>query len=256
MGRTRDQGRCIWIYGRHACVSALQNPNRACRALLATREFLRKHPEVVKLAQCRDVTPKKSTAEEIAGALNHGAVHQGVALKVSPIFGRKNAAHRIEDVVSSASSSAVTSTIVILDQITDVHNVGAIIRSAACFNVDAVVLPERHSSSESCATAKISSGATDLIPIIHVSNLVRTMEYLKQNGYWCYGLDISGNQSLHEVNFCKHRVVVLGSEGRGIRRLTREHCDHLIRIPMSSKIDSLNVSNAAAIALYSSYLQR
>ncbi|MGN7678196.1 MAG: 23S rRNA (guanosine(2251)-2'-O)-methyltransferase RlmB [Anaplasma sp.] len=255
MGRTRDQGRCIWIYGRHACVSALQNPNRACKALLVTHEFLKKHPEVAKLAQDRGIIPKKSIAEEIASVLNHGAIHQGIALRVNPIFGRKNATYRIEDIVSNAPS-AETSTIVILDQITDVHNVGAIIRSAACFSVDAVVLPEYHSSSESCAMAKISSGATDLIPIVHVGNLVRTMEYLKQNGYWCYGLDISGNQSLHEVNFCKHRVVVLGSEGKGIRRLTKEHCDHLIRIPMSSKIDSLNVSNAAAIALYSSYLQR
>ncbi|WP_447582179.1 23S rRNA (guanosine(2251)-2'-O)-methyltransferase RlmB [Anaplasma marginale] len=254
MGRTRNHEGCMWICGRHVCISALQNPNRVCRDMLVTGEFLKKYPEVARMAQSKGVHPKRVAAEKISKILGHGGMaHQGIALMVDELSGRDGSKLRVEDIVSANPSEA--STVVILDRVTDINNVGAIVRSAACFDVDAVILPEHHSPSESCVITKASSGAADIVPVVQVGNLVKTMEYLKQHGYWCYGMDAGGDKALHEISFCERRAIILGSEGKGIRRLTREHCDHLVKIPMSARIDSLNVSNAAAIALYSSYLQ-
>ncbi|WP_010268117.1 23S rRNA (guanosine(2251)-2'-O)-methyltransferase RlmB [Anaplasma marginale] len=244
----------MWICGRHVCIAALQNPNRVCRDMLVTGEFLKKYPEVARMAQSKGVYPKRVAAEKISKILGHGGMaHQGIALMVDELSGRDGSKLRVEDIVSANPSEA--STVVILDRVTDINNVGAIVRSAACFDADAVILPEHHSPSESCTITKASSGAADIVPVVQVGNLVKTMEYLKQNGYWCYGMDAGGDKALHEISFCERRAIILGSEGKGIRRLTREHCDHLVKIPMSARIDSLNVSNAAAIALYSSYLQ-
>ncbi|ACZ49054.1 RNA methyltransferase [Anaplasma centrale str. Israel] len=254
MGRTRNHEECMWICGRHVCISALQNPNRVCRELLVTGEFLKKHPEVARMAQNKGIRPRRVAAEEIGKIWGHGrTVHQGIALRVGKLFGRDGDKLRVEDIVSGSAFTA--STVVLLDQVTDINNVGAIVRSAACFDVDAVILPEHHSPSENCIITRVSSGAADLVPVVRVGNLVKTMEYLKQNGYWCYGMDVDGDKALHEISFCERRAIILGSEGKGIRRLTREHCDHLVKIPMSARINSLNVSNAAAIVLYSSYLQ-
>ncbi|MCU7611891.1 23S rRNA (guanosine(2251)-2'-O)-methyltransferase RlmB [Anaplasma capra] len=246
----------MWMHGRHACISALQNPSRVCRELLTTCEFLKRHPEIMDMARNRGVYPQRVKSETIDETLGYKAAHQGVALRVDKLFGPNGRGLRIEDIVDAVPSNPnATSTMVLLDRVTDINNVGAIVRSAACFGVDAVILPEHHSPSENCAIATVSSGAIDVVPVVCVGNLVKTMQYLKQHGYWCYGMDVSGSLALHKASFHERRAIILGSEGKGIRRLVREHCDYLVKIPISSRIGSLNVSNAAAIALYSCYLQ-
>ncbi|MDB1135213.1 23S rRNA (guanosine(2251)-2'-O)-methyltransferase RlmB [Candidatus Anaplasma sp. TIGMIC] len=256
MNRSKKDGQYVWIYGRHACIAALKNPNRICAEVLLAQGQTQKNGSISTLARSRRVPVREVDISKLDTALGYKASHQGVLLRAVPLFGRYGSSTtRIEDIVSCANASA-TSTILILDEVTDVNNVGAILRSAACFNVDAVVLPAHNSPSESCGMAKVSSGATDVVPVVSVVNLVKTLEYLKHEGYWCYGLDSAEGQSLHATKFSARRVVVLGAEGKGMRQLTRKHCDYLVNIPMSEKMESLNVSNAAAIAMYSMFLQK
>jgi 23S rRNA (guanosine2251-2'-O)-methyltransferase len=119
-----------------------------------------------------------------------------------------------------------------------------------------VVLPYNHSPSENASIAKAASGALDIVPLIYVTNIVKTMEYLKKTGYWCYGFDSNAKENVDELkSFGKKIAIIFGSEEKGIRRLVKENCDYLVKIPMSSVIDSLNVSNAAAIGLYSIYIR-
>ncbi|SBO14741.1 Putative TrmH family tRNA/rRNA methyltransferase [Anaplasma phagocytophilum] len=253
MNRIKDN-RYLWIYGKHACLSALKNPNRVCIELLITHKFIDKNDPVIKLAKNRKIGIRDVEIAKIDSLVGSKAIHQGMLLKVLPLFGRNaSSLIRIEDIVAQ-TETAPTSTILVLDEVTDVHNVGAVLRTAACFNVDAVVLTEHNSPSESCGMAKASSGAIDIVPVVCIGNLVKTLEYLKQKNYWCYGFDASGGICLHQVEFSERRVVILGAEGKGMRHLTKKHCDHLVKIPMSEKMESLNVSNAAAIAMYSVFL--
>ncbi len=119
-----------------------------------------------------------------------------------------------------------------------------------------MVLPHNHSPSENASIAKAASGALDIVPLIYVTNIVKTMQYLKKVGYWCYGFDCNAKENIDEIkSFEKKRVIIFGSEEKGMRRLVKENCDYLLKIPMSNAINSLNVSNAAAIGLYSIYIK-
>ncbi|MFV9838813.1 MAG: 23S rRNA (guanosine(2251)-2'-O)-methyltransferase RlmB [Aaplasma endosymbiont of Hyalomma asiaticum] len=245
----------MWIYGRHACLSAISNMNRVCEELVVAAGLSKKYAELIKLARNRKVFVREMDAQKLDSIVKSKVVHQGVLMRVMPIFGHNSSSSiRVEDVVARTAGFP-TSTILMLDEVTDVHNVGAILRSAACFNVDAVLITEHNSPAESFGMAKASSGATDIVPVVCICNLVKTLEYLKLKNYWCYGFDAVEGSPLHEVKFSKHRVIVLGSENKGLRQLTRRHCDHLVKISMSGKMDSLNVSTAAAIAMYSAMLQ-
>nr|CAH7724708.1 unnamed protein product [Callosobruchus chinensis] len=177
--------------------------------------------------------------------LSKGANHQGIALNVAPILCNLS----IEEVAERSNDS---STIVILDQVTDTHNIGSILRNSACFNANAFVLPHNHSPSENASIAKAASGALDIVPLIYITKNI----YLKKVGYWCYGFDCNAKGNIDEIkSFEKKRVIIFGSEEKGMRRLVKENCDYLLKIPMSNVIDSLNVSNAAAIGLYSIYIR-
>lgn len=138
----------------------------------------------------------------------------------------------------------------VLDQVTDPHNVGAVLRSAAAFGALAVVVPDRHAPDETGTLAKSASGALERMPLVRVSNLVRALEQLKDGGFWIAGLAAEGTTTLAQAKLSGKTALVLGSEGEGLRRLTREHCDYLVRLPMTDAVESLNVSNAAAVALY------
>ena len=142
------------------------------------------------------------------------------------------------------------SIIIALDQANDPRNIGAVLRSAAAFQADAVIIPERYSPQATSVLAKAASGALEKTPLIRVTNLARTLEQLKKVGYWCAGLVPDAKQTLAEAKLSGKIVLVLGAEGKGIRRLTRDRCDYLLRIPIDREMESLNISTAAAISLY------
>jgi 23S rRNA (guanosine2251-2'-O)-methyltransferase len=173
-----------------------------------------------------------------------GAVHQDLAAKVHPLPDRG-----IEDVIAEAEGLEHAH-LMILDQVTDPQNVGAILRSAAAFGALAVILTERHAAPESGALAKAASGALEHVPLVRVANLARAIELLKKGGFWIAGLAAEAAQTLAEARLTGRIGLALGAEGPGLRRLTREHCDLLVRLPTGGPIDHLNVSNAAAVALY------
>ncbi|MGL9733096.1 MAG: 23S rRNA (guanosine(2251)-2'-O)-methyltransferase RlmB [Wolbachia sp.] len=239
----------FWLYGKHACISALKNKNRQCMKLLTTENFYKEHEkEIRQYIDCKGVKVQLVENKILNNILFKNTNHQGVALKVSPTLYNLS----IEEIANSSDSS----TIVILDQVTDTHNIGSILRTSACFNIDAMVLSYNHSPNGNASIAKAASGALDIVPLIHVTNIVKTMKYLKKVGYWCYGFDGDAKENVNWIkSFEKKIVIIFGSEEKGIRRLVRENCDYLIKIPMSNAIDSLNVSNAAAIGLYSIYIR-
>jgi 23S rRNA (guanosine2251-2'-O)-methyltransferase len=180
-----------------------------------------------------------------AALLPEGAAHQGLALAVEPL-----AEPDLGDVLRRATSVAGPSVIVLLDQVTDPHNVGAVLRSASAFGALAVIVPMRGAPPAGGALAKAASGALERVPLIHVVNLARVLDRLKEAGFWVCGLDATASQMLAALDLGARVVLVLGSEGGGMRRLVRERCDYLARLPACSQQPTINVSNAAAIALY------
>ena len=228
-----------WLWGRHPVLAALANPARkgmgrllatAERAAEIERERLAPHGHKVEVVD----------GPALARMLPAGAVHQGLAFKVQPLEGVA-----LEDFAEPASG-----VIVMLDQLTDPQNVGAVFRSALAFGARGVVVQDRHSPALAGALAKASAGATERLPCARVTNLSRALERLADLGWRAVGLDGAAEQTLEQALDGRPTVLVMGSEGDGVRRLVAEHCDVRARIPMPGGFESLNVSNAAAIALY------
>ena len=230
-------GSSIWLYGIHAVSAALANPERRLRRLVATAEAAKSLPP-------SKIPVESMDRADIDRLLAPGSVHQGVALLVEPL-----PVTTMEDIIRSAEM-APSALVMVLDQVTDPHNVGAILRSAAAFGALAVIAPDRHAPDETGTLAKSASGALERMPLVRVTNVVRALEDLKKGGFWTAGLAADAPKTLAEAKLSGKVVLVLGAEGEGMRRLTREHCDHLVRLPMTGEMESLNVSNAAAIALY------
>ena len=184
-----------------------------------------------------------TSAETVARALPTGAVHQGAALSCEPLPRRG-----LKEVLSQ--SLGKRRVVLVLDQISDPHNVGAILRSAAAFSAGAVIVQDRHAPPESGVLAKTASGALDILPYVEVVNIARALEELGEVGFWRVALTSDGDQNLAEATCQGDIALVVGSEGSGIRRLVRDRCDVSAFIPIDSQMGSLNVSNAAAIALY------
>ena len=225
-----------WLYGHHAVAAALANPDRK---ILRLAQAGAEEVPAVEGHEWEQVPP-----DVLEGWLPPRAVHQGLAAKVHPLPDRG-----IEDVIAEAEGQEHAQ-VVILDQVTDPQNVGAILRSAAAFGALAVILTERNAAPESGALAKAASGALEHVPLIRVTNLSRAIELLKKGGFWIAGLAAEGTQTLADAKLTGKVGLALGAEGTGLRRLTREHCDLLVRLPTGGAIDHLNVSNAAAVALY------
>jgi 23S rRNA (guanosine2251-2'-O)-methyltransferase len=233
--RHGEQDETVVLYGWHTVLAALQNPERHIRRLTATENALRRlAEEQVQLP----VEPELVRPDAIAARLGAEAVHQGLLAEADPL-----PAPAVEDLPADGL-------VLVLDQITDPHNVGAILRSAAAFDVRAVVTTARHSPEATGVLAKSASGALEHVPIVTVVNLARGLEVLKQSGFFALGLDSEGTDDLAAVALRAPLALVLGAEGKGLRQLTRTRCDAVARLDLPGAIKSLNVSNAAALALY------
>jgi 23S rRNA (guanosine2251-2'-O)-methyltransferase len=224
------------FWGRHAVAAALDNPERKVLKAWATREAagFMQFPS--------DVPVTLADVADLARLVPNDAPHQGVVIEVEPLEDAW-----LDDVLGSAPDQAV---LVVLDQVTDPHNVGAIFRSAAAFGAQAIVTQDRHSPPESGALAKAASGALEAVPWVRTVNLARALDDIAQADFWRIGLAGDADQALKEALGPRRVSLVLGAEGAGLRPNTREHCDALARLPIKGTVESLNVSNAAAIALY------
>ncbi|HEY8253325.1 MAG TPA: RNA methyltransferase [Rhizomicrobium sp.] len=228
-----------WLYGLHAVEAALANPRRKLgRAVLTPRATETLGSKL--LSRVRVETTEPGAIDRL---LPPGAVHQGAALEAWPLKPRD-----LDEILAGPAGGRRV--VLVLDQLSDPHNVGAILRSAAAFGVSAVIVQDRHAPPQSGALAKAASGALDLIPYIEVVNIARVLDELAERGFWRIALVGDGEQSLAEAVPAGDVALVLGSEGAGIRRLVREHCEASAFIPIGKTMESLNVSNAAAIALY------
>jgi len=238
----------VWLYGAHAVLAALANPGRRGHRLLLSPEAERRHgPRIgqIRAAGARLPTADVASREDFGQILPQDAVHQGLAYLAEPLTPPD-----LAEILADAIGRQTRSIIVVLDQVTDPHNVGAILRSAAAFGAAAVVAPERHAAPDSGALAKAASGALEVVPYLAVVNLARALGQMKEAGFWILGLAGEAERTLEAVDPGGPLALVLGAEGAGLRRLTRESCDLIARLPTRPPIESLNVSTAAAVALY------
>ncbi|ABD06908.1 RNA methyltransferase TrmH, group 3 [Rhodopseudomonas palustris HaA2] len=233
--RERDPDGPAILYGWHTVTAALANPARRIRKLLLTENAARKLAD--ENINTR-ITPDIVRPGEIDQRLGPDAVHQGMLAEVDPLESPR---------IDTLPEDGI---VLVLDQITDPHNVGAIMRSAAAFAVKAIVTTARHSPEATGVLAKSASGALELVPLVLVTNLARALTELEDRGYLTVGLDSEGSADLAAVELRQPLALVLGAEGKGLRQLTRETCNVVARLDMPGAIKSLNVSNAAALALY------
>jgi len=235
--RSSEDGRpdALWIYGIHPVLAALANPRRKVTRMLATPNAL------ARLKEAGATLPKaveETTPRLLDHQLGREAVHQGVAIEVAPL----------EPLALKAIANARL--VVVLDQVTDPHNVGAILRSAVAFAADAIVTTGRHAATEGGVLAKAASGGLDRIKWIEVQNLARALEEMAEMGFRRVGLDSDAATPIEEAMAGDKIALVLGAEGKGLRHLTKETCDVVAKLAVPGEIASLNVSNAAALALY------
>ena len=223
------------LYGWHTARAALENPARRIRRLLATENAARRlATEGVPLAVPAEIV----RPDVIARRLSPDAVHNGLLVEADPL-----PSPELDDIEPAGIA-------LVLDQITDPHNVGAILRTAAAFAVAAVITTARHSPEATGVLAKSASGALEYVPMVTVQNLGRALEALRERGYLLVGLDSTGENDIADAALRAPLALVLGAEGKGLRQLTRTTCDVVARLAMPGRVKSLNVSNAAAVALY------
>ncbi|PTQ11462.1 23S rRNA (guanosine(2251)-2'-O)-methyltransferase RlmB [Sphingomonas oleivorans] len=225
------------FWGRHAVIAALANPNRTVRRMWGTREAL----SALDLPPVIPVT--YADAADLGRLVPQDAPHQGLVIEVDPLPDLW-----LGDLLEQGQDDRRP--LLILDQVTDPHNVGAILRSAAAFDALGIITQDRHAPPESGALARAASGALELVPWVRVVNLARALDEIAEAGFWRIGLTGKGPKTLAETIGEARIALVLGAEGEGMRANTEAHCDELARLPISSRVESLNVSNAAAISLY------
>jgi len=236
-GSGRASTGAVRLWGRHAVEAALKNPDRRHRKLWATREAIAGLDGELPA----DFPIEYAQGADLARLVARDAPHQGLVLDCDSLPDLW-----LDEVLVGDPARPV----VVLDQVTDPHNVGAIMRSAAAFNAVAIITQDRHSPPESGTLAKSASGALEVLPWIRVVNLARALEDIAEAGYWRIALDGSGASTLVDAMPAGPVALVLGAEGEGMRHNIMQHCDAIARLPISEAMESLNVSNAAAIALY------
>lgn len=236
----------IRLFGVHAVEAALGNPRRTPRRLLVTENGEQRLSAA--LAAHTDLTRERTSPRDLDRLLGADTVHQGMMLEVDPL-----PEPSLDDLAEAAVRGGP---LLALDQVTDPHNVGAVLRSAAVFGAAGLIMTRRHSPPLNGTLAKSASGALELVPIHLAQNLARTLEELRARGLAVLGLDGEATTAIEDHPLTPPLVLVLGAEGRGLRQLTREVCDALVRISASGPLASLNVSNAAAVALHVAAMRR
>ena len=228
----------LYIYGSHAVRAALENPKRRIRNLYLTENAAN---ELAEMLARRKITPEIRKAQQLAALLPADAVHQGMVLETAPL-----PEPNLADLAASGKL------LLLLDQVSDPRNVGAIMRAAAVFGACGIILPRRNSPPPSGALAKTASGALEVLPMTQVTNLARALETLHKAGYMSVGLDERGDTLIGDVPKDRPLALVMGAEGSGLRRLTRETCDMLARLPVADDAGfaTLNVATATAVTLY------
>lgn len=227
----------LWLWGTHACRAALQNPDRQGLRLLLTetsfKDLTATHPSLASKAEVLDNA-------SLSRKLPPGAVHQGIAMEVFPL----------PEPSFAPLKETAQGVLLILDHVTDPHNVGAILRTAKALGALGVMMTDHHAPPLAGVLAKAASGALELLPIWHVTNLARSLEDLKKMGFWVVGLEERGSTDLSKGKLPEKIALIMGAEGEGLRRLTQEKCDFLMKLPTAPDFPTLNVSVAAAVALY------
>ena len=231
-----------WIHGYHACAAAINNKNRQKNLLIMTKEAEEKLSKEMSVKEF-DFDHRIVNRHEVEKYVGRDINHQGIGLNV-----KKIEKINIKEFILSLPQK--NSTIVILDQLEDSQNVGAIFRSACAFNINGIVLTESGTVSENSFVAKTASGALDKVPFTSINNISNVIKQLKDNGYWVYGLDGSSSKTFDTIEFPKKIALVFGSESKGMRNITSSLCDEILKIDINTEIESLNVSNSAAISFY------
>ncbi|WP_298706379.1 23S rRNA (guanosine(2251)-2'-O)-methyltransferase RlmB [uncultured Veillonella sp.] len=241
-----------YIVGRNAVREALRS-GRSIQRLFITNEKLQGSlQEIIKLAKDRHIEIRK-VGEQQLNKYAEGVVHQGVVALVAQV-----AFADLQEVLQQQALGAENQAplLVLLDGIEDPHNMGAIIRTAECCGATAILIPKRHSAPINATVGKTSAGAVEFMPLVQVGNVAQTIEDLKKQGFWVLGAHMEGQQTMYEADMTMPLVLVIGNEGKGLSRLTKEKCDFLVTIPMYGKLNSLNASVATGILLYEAVRQR
>jgi len=241
----------VVVYGIHAVGALLNNPLRK-----ASKLYIQEDRQDKKITLLMEKAQEKNCRIELLNNKDMqkrfpDLVHQGIVAVASPLPD-----YQEKDLLPLLEKINQPLLILILDGITDPHNLGACLRTADAAGVHAVIIPKDKSASITPVVSKVASGAAESMPLFRVTNLVRSMELLKEKGVWLYGAAGEACQTLYQFDYTGHIALILGAEGDGLRRLTREHCDGLFSIPMLGSVDSLNVSVATGIALYETVRQR
>ncbi|TVR98929.1 MAG: 23S rRNA (guanosine(2251)-2'-O)-methyltransferase RlmB [Rhodospirillales bacterium] len=247
--RKPDREGATWLFGTHAVLAAIANPDRTCRRLVAVPVAADTLAAAAKTAAPPRPAVELLDPRGLEALLPPGSVHQGVAV-LAEALAQPGLDQLLQDLGPDTAAR-----VIVLDQASDPRNVGAVLRSAAAFGAAAMIVQDRHAPAETGTLAKAASGALEVVPMVAVTNIARSLERLKNAGFWCLGLAGDADRPLPALEPMPRLALVMGAEGPGLRRLVRETCDVLARIPMQSGgpgrgVDSLNVSVAAAIALY------
>ena len=239
-----------WIFGHHAGLAAIANPERKVLRIVVSKQsiddgLMFEIKDAVNDAGITRPGPEQKDRAALDDIFGWGAVHQGLAVQVANLEQPE-----LEDLIDLAQSQE-SACIVILDQATDPRNIGAVMRSAAAFGAMGLVVQDRNAPEMTATMAKAASGAAERLPLVRVTNISRAIDDLKKNEFWAIGLDGSADEVLDRKVMKGRIALVLGAEGSGLRRLVAETCDRLVKIPILGSVESLNLSNAAAVALYS-----
>lgn len=244
-----------FIFGFHAITALLKtHPERICQLYRQEGRDDQRIQAILQLADYHDI-PIQTLSKLKCDEWSNNAVHQGMLaeVKISKQLSERDLFTLLEQRIQDEKKPPF---LLVLDEVQDPHNLGACLRSANAAGVDAVVIPQDRSVSLTPSVRKIAAGAAEMTPLFHVTNLATTLEKLKKFGVWCYGLDQSGRQLIYDTALTGALALVLGAEGKGLRRLTKARCDGLIAIPMAGSVSSLNVSVAAGICLFEAVRQR